>query len=413
MILYFLLAFLCTLSVWSCGKKPKDSEKAEQYNFASRTFNSKVYFDVSVKETPLSEPNLIGRTPSNTPLEIPACWVWFVKPGIEEPDGVLLSDSYWESLTKEINQNRIPGLDLIKNLTDSDLKRLKSLTRLQWLSLLSTDITDAGIDYLKGLNELRWLYLYTPRITDAGLEHLAGLNKLQILHLGGSWSLEDGSERWRFYRGTGEISIKPRVKEFQKAVLDRTNITDEGLEHLEGLTGLQQLFLSNTKITDDGLKYLKRLTRLQQLYLDGTDITGMGLKHLKDLTDLQVLDLSSAPHITDAGLEYLTALTTLQELCLGDTWITDTGLEHLKNLNKLRFLDLSGTQNITDAGIAHLKSLNGLQRLMLNRTNITDAGMVHIVNLTGLQELDLSGTKVTDVGIKQLRQRLPSLRIIE
>ena len=58
-------------------------------------------------------------------------------------------------------------------------------------------------------------------------------------------------------------------------------ITDAGLVHLKGLTGLQTLTLYRTKITDAGLVYLKGLTKLQTLYLGGTKITGTSVADLK------------------------------------------------------------------------------------------------------------------------------------
>ncbi len=57
--------------------------------------------------------------------------------------------------------------------------------------------------------------------------------------------------------------------------------TDVGLEHLEGLTQLQQLYLYGTQVTDAGLKHLKGLTQLQQLYLYGTKVTDEGVKNLQ------------------------------------------------------------------------------------------------------------------------------------
>ena len=49
--------------------------------------------------------------------------------------------------------------------------------------------------------------------------------------------------------------------------LSSTQITDSGLEHLEGLTSLQTLVLDDTQITDAGLEHVKGLTSLQTLVL--------------------------------------------------------------------------------------------------------------------------------------------------
>ena len=56
------------------------------------------------------------------------------------------------------------------------------------------------------------------------------------------------------------------------------NITDSGLEHLEGLTNLKTLGLYDGKsITDSGLVSLKELTSLQNLQLMETQITDSGV----------------------------------------------------------------------------------------------------------------------------------------
>ncbi len=87
------------------------------------------------------------------------------------------------------------------------------------------------------------------------------------------------------------------------------SITDDGLEHLEGLTQLNTLGLSRCdQITDAGLLHLKNLKQLSTLDLRSCDkITGKGLVYLKDLP-LNTLDLSLCKQITDAGLKHLKGL---------------------------------------------------------------------------------------------------------
>jgi hypothetical protein len=42
-------------------------------------------------------------------------------------------------------------------------------------------------------------------------------------------------------------------------VLDSTQVTDAGLEHLKGLTQLQTLWLGSTHVTDEGVRQLSRV----------------------------------------------------------------------------------------------------------------------------------------------------------
>ena len=63
-------------------------------------------------------------------------------------------------------------------------------------------------------------------------------------------------------------------------VLSGTQITDAGLEHLQGLK-VSTLYLGDTQITDAGLEHLRRLPRLGFLDLSGTQVTEAGVQQLK------------------------------------------------------------------------------------------------------------------------------------
>ncbi len=76
--------------------------------------------------------------------------------------------------------------------------------------------------------------------------------------------------------------------------LHETQITDSGLEHLKGLTSLQELQLDSTKVTDTGLEHLKSLKSLHYLHLDSTNVTDEGVKKLqKALPNCEIFRLDS------------------------------------------------------------------------------------------------------------------------
>lgn len=329
-MLYLVLTLLCILPFWSCGKKPKDSKKVEQPNFAARTFNSKVQCKVWVRETLQSELRFIGSTPSDTPLEIPTCWVW----GIEQ-ELVLGDKNYWDLLVQEIEKKKIPGLKVFF-ITETK-KYLAGMTGLKALLLDGTAVRDEDLEYIERLTGLQWLDLSNNPITDEGLQHLRGLAELQVLNL----------------QYTQYIKHFYTISQYGPKGLTNSLITGVGLKYLEHLDRLQTLDLGGTKIEDEELKYLEHLTGLKRLDLSNTDITGIGLKHLKGLTELQELNLSYT-FITDAGLEHLRGMSRLQELDLINTHITDAGLEHLKGLTKLQRLYLWRTE-VTEAGVKQLQ----------------------------------------------------------
>jgi hypothetical protein len=54
-----------------------------------------------------------------------------------------------------------------------------------------------------------------------------------------------------------------------------------------------------------------------------------------------------------------------------------------------------------------------LQRLSVGTSSVSDAGLAHLKGLAALSILTLLRTQVTDAGVKELRQALPNLRIIQ
>ncbi len=169
------------------------------------------------------------------------------------------------------------------------------------------------------------------------------------------------------------------------------------------------VYLADTQVTDERLRQLQGLTYLEELQLRGPQVTNAGLKHLGGLIRLQWLDLSKT-RVTDAGLEHLKGLYQLQSLDLSHTQITDAGLEHLKGLTQLQELELDSDE-VTEAGLKHLRRLAQLTRLNLGGTQVTDAGLEHLKGLTQLESLDLGDTEVTDGGVKKLERALPNCNI--
>jgi CheY-like chemotaxis protein len=92
-----------------------------------------------------------------------------------------------------------------------------------------------------------------------------------------------------------------------------------------------------------------------------------------------------------------------QKLDLLATRISDDELATLvHSLNELRFLSLADTR-VTDVGLRHLKQLHALQELHLDDTEVTDEGLKALAALPQLQILDLKRTKITDSGLANLK----------
>jgi Leucine-rich repeat (LRR) protein len=234
--------------------------------------------------------------------------------------------------------------------------------------------TDADLEYVKPLKAVS-LNLNRSTVTEKGLECLKEMTALNVLTLG------------------------------------QTQLTDKALAHLSKLTKLKTLTLGEQHITDAGLQQLRDLTNLNTLHISSDQITDEGLTYLRPLKKLNSLVIGGQ-NITDRGLENLKDLAALRFLGVNSPLITDKGLENLKSLTKLNELVLSGCPNITDAGLQNLEEMTALRSVYLQGcAKITDAGLEHIKNLGNPETLDLTGTSVSDAGVKSLQRAIPGLRI--
>jgi hypothetical protein len=206
-----------------------------------------------------------------------------------------------------------------------------------------------------------------------------------------------------------------KLRGLERLDLQRSRVSDAGLERLEGLTRLRELNLTHTKITDAGMERIGKLAGLEVLSLECTAISDSGVKNLRELTRLRELDLGLAP-VTEVGLGHVGRLARLEVLTIGGnpaSRVTDAGLEKLEGLKRLRRLKLSWP-GITDAGLEHIGKLSCLEVLMIGAvpaTAVTDAGLEHLEGLSELRRLDLGRSHVTADGVAKLQRTLPKCAI--
>ncbi len=245
----------------------------------------------------------------------------------------------------------------------------------------------------------------------------------------------------RTWATDNDVERLVEIKGLQRLDLSFTYVTDRGIERLQQLRQLEELTLDTAEfITDAAVSYLRANRRLRKLNLRGTDITDISLPHIAELTGLKSLDLSHT-QLGDVGIESLPALAELEEINLGGTRISGLNLSVLKLLPKLRKLSFNGIQRrnagacwsplITDLDLDSISELSGLTELnlgigvSLGRTGvpvgpgncrvaggikITDLGLAKLARLKNLRRLDVSGAKITPAGLKVL-QGLPLERL--
>jgi uncharacterized membrane protein/mono/diheme cytochrome c family protein len=146
----------------------------------------------------------------------------------------------------------------IKKLQDRGVAVLPVAQNSNYLSanFVAVDsFTEKDLQLLQPLNkQLIWLKLGNLKLTDAHLEAIAKLTSLTRLFI------------------------------------EKTLVTDKGMQQLKNCLQLQYINLAGTKVTTKGLQELKALKNLQQIYLYQISITGSEWASLKKIFPTTIID---------------------------------------------------------------------------------------------------------------------------
>src|SRR5438445_11998828 len=104
------------------------------------------------------------------------------------------------------------------------------------------------------------------------------------------------------------------------------------------------------------MRHLAELTRLERLNLSTSDVGNNGLQQLKGLSGLTELILDYSFRFTDAGFAHLAGLNNLRHLGLLRTGVTDKSMKTVAGFTRLESLDLNYT-GVSDQGLALLAGL--------------------------------------------------------
>lgn len=368
-------------------------------------------------------------------------------------NGPGITDAGLESLA-ELRNLRVLELSANFAITNSGLKSLQNLTKLEDLNLSGTRISNAGLEYLKNLRSLRHLHLnyaFTHRetgerigCTQEGLPALWGL-PIEELH-----GVDVNRKGLRYLAGLTHLKSLPgvfiqpadsdlvhlknltRLESLSVGLSDGWSDTSR-LETLAAMQGLKALEVSGEPAADGefdarSLAALVKLSALERLRLGR--ISDVGIEHLPESPQVRLLDLSVS-EIKGPGLAYLAEkFPQLEALSLDPTTLTMSGLEQLPTLTHLRMLHLDGIpfrgeglshlcpqaefkqalkEQLRDDTLSILQKTPHLQEISLKRMNLTDAALAHLVHTPALQVLNVQGTNMTDAALVHLRQ-LPELR---
>ncbi len=181
----------------------------------------------------------------------------------------------------------------------------------------------------RGLHNLRVLSLYNSPVTDTGLKELAHLTKLERLFLSRTAIRGDA------------FAVLRCTDTLRYLELESTPVDDEGVANLARFRNLRELRLSSTRITDRGLAALTSLTHLESLSFHGTRITEAGVACLAVLPRLKNVRFSS-DQISETSLSRLRRL--MPDAYVGPGWeVITVDLKELPS-GKFMILPKAGAQ---------------------------------------------------------------------
>lgn len=264
---------------------------------------------------------------------------------------------------------------------------------------------DSAMDFIAGhLTNLHTLNISFTSVTDKGLQSITKLTKLLQVDLAG---LELNDQH------TKCLASLTRLKDL---CLDNTRAGVESIRNLSSLTSLYMNFCKH--MDDETLKVVAQtMPNLKRLQLYGTDVTDDGVGHLQQLSSLKFLLLSGV-HLTDVCVMYLYPLTQLQDLCIINApQITCDYMDESLECLKLKTINLEFT-SCTDESLQALTKFTELEDIRIGGTQITDEGIKKIfgdnaASFKKLQVLFLNSTKLTDVSVDVLLKNLPSLTTLD
>ncbi|MHB0959031.1 MAG: hypothetical protein ACYC0X_27135 [Pirellulaceae bacterium] len=260
----------------------------------------------------------------------------------------------------------------------------------------NTNLTNSVMKVICGISKLQRLTLVQNRFNDVGTRRLSRLEDLRVLDLRGN--MEAADMTLKVVAGLPKLTgLKHRS----------TAVSDYGMEHLSTSQTLESLLMQDFAVTNQAGSSLAKLPQLTQLEIfrcQGFGSEGLlALKGMK-LTRLTLRDL---PMIDDQALAVLEELPELRRLYVHEIpSISDSGLQHLSSLKSLEVLDLWTVPQMTDATVDVIVTLPKLKELSIRTTAVTDAAVEKLLGMENLQSLTFKQNgQVTDEALKKLSSR--------
>lgn len=236
----------------------------------------------------------------------------------------------------------IMAFDGCRWFADDDLRLLPSFPMLREIDISKTAITDDGLFTLEFCPKLGWVQL-------TGCSQLTGasLRQLQLCRGLKNVTMQDVP-----------VSLSAAV-EFQAARPD-VNLSYDQLQNLP----LTNLHLDRTALTDAGLETVSCLKMLRELDVSGTTISGTGFR---TCSELQIYSINlEGVALSSEGLDAICQLKSLRGLNLQNAVLPENSWQSLGNKLQLHSVSLEGKSEMIQA-FAQSENVARLQGLTLNR----------------------------------------------
>ena len=252
---------------------------------------------------------------------------------------------------------------------------------------------DAVMSHVAKLDRLRGLLLigHGPGLTAKGLDAIGSLPRLEALQTA---SLGDAGRGFRFANLAGKTHLR-RLIDYDLAP------TDDDLNVIGGLTGLEILMIDGRQVTDAGLARLAGLTRLQTLHL--ADCTISTLAPFAGMANLESLGFERPGTMTPTGTGRATVSTIapllnlkkLQSINLGPNAVDDAGLAGIESMTSL--IGLDAHDRVSDEGLERIAALPKLTSLTLRGPSVTPDRLATVARMPLLSGLALTDTPIRDL----------------
>jgi hypothetical protein len=157
------------------------------------------------------------------------------------------------------------------------------------------------------------------------------------------------------------------IKMFSMDEGDEKSSQDQFLEDLPRLQGLERINLDRTDVTDKGIAHIQNLPRLNSLglYLCGV-VKGDTISALSTCPNIQFLNIGDCAAFKSKNFAVFPKLPKLEEFQATHANINNESLKYLSLCKNLKIIDLRRDEAVTDEGLHILMSLKLLERLSLD-----------------------------------------------